>query len=184
MSEEIFSVWANSEPSRSMTIVRPVVIFGENNRGNVYNLMRQIALGKFIMVGKGQNKKSMAYVENFCAFLLFSANFSQGIHVYNYADKPDITMQELIAFIYYYMGKKQTKLYIPYILGLVGGTILDFVSLILRKKFSISAIRIRKFCANTQVSAELLQNIDFKPPLSLVDGLRKMIDYEFGKSTI
>ena len=31
---------------------------------NVYNLLRQIASGKFPMVGKGTNRKSMNYVEN------------------------------------------------------------------------------------------------------------------------
>lgn len=33
--------------SNCATIIRPTVIFGEQNRGNVYNLLRQIAGGKF-----------------------------------------------------------------------------------------------------------------------------------------
>ena len=40
----------------SLIIVRPTVIFGEGNRGNVFNLLNQIASGKFLMVGKGENK--------------------------------------------------------------------------------------------------------------------------------
>ena len=40
----------------SLIIVRPTVIFGPGNRGNVYNLLKQIASGKFLMVGKGNNK--------------------------------------------------------------------------------------------------------------------------------
>jgi hypothetical protein len=35
----------------------------------VYNLLKQIASGKFIMVGRGRNKKSMAYVENVAGLL-------------------------------------------------------------------------------------------------------------------
>jgi hypothetical protein len=40
------------------------VIFGEQNRGNVYNLLHQIADDKFPMLGNGTNVKFMAYVEN------------------------------------------------------------------------------------------------------------------------
>lgn len=45
--------------SNCLTIIRPTVIFGEQNHGNVYNLLRQIAGGKFPMIGKGTNRKSM-----------------------------------------------------------------------------------------------------------------------------
>lgn len=43
----------------NIDIIRPTEIFGERNRGNVYNLLKQIAGGKFLMVGKGDNVKSM-----------------------------------------------------------------------------------------------------------------------------
>ena len=49
--------------NNSLIIVRPTVIFGEGNRGNVFNLLNQIYSGQFLMVGNGRNKKSMAYVE-------------------------------------------------------------------------------------------------------------------------
>ena len=54
-AEEIFRNWQH-EPGNSLIIVRPTVIFGEGNRGNVFNLINQIASGKFIMVGKGKTK--------------------------------------------------------------------------------------------------------------------------------
>ena len=74
LAEGKYREWLAKDSGRSLTIVRPTVIFGEQNRGNVYNLLRQIAGGKFPMVGNGKNKKSMAYVENAAAFLEFSLN--------------------------------------------------------------------------------------------------------------
>jgi nucleoside-diphosphate-sugar epimerase len=50
---------------------------------NVYNLLRQIASGKFMMIGDGTNRKSMAYVENVAAFLEYSLGFENGVHIYN-----------------------------------------------------------------------------------------------------
>ena len=67
-AEEKLRAW-NSSGDNDLIIVRPTVIFGEGNRGNVYNLLRQIASGNFIMVGSGKNRKSMAYIGNIVAFL-------------------------------------------------------------------------------------------------------------------
>ena len=67
-AEEKLRAW-HANGDNSLIIVRPTVIFGEGNRGNVFNLLNQIASGKFLMVGKGENKKSMAYIGKIVAFL-------------------------------------------------------------------------------------------------------------------
>ena len=41
-AEEIFREW-QKQNENSLIIVRPTVIFGEGNRGNVYNLLKQVA---------------------------------------------------------------------------------------------------------------------------------------------
>ena len=38
----------------------------------------------------------MAYVKNFVRFLYVLLGSDPGHHLYNYADKPDVTMQELV----------------------------------------------------------------------------------------
>lgn len=56
-AETIYRAWQAEVPEeRSLIILRPTVVFGEQNRGNVYNLLRQIATGKFVMVGHGENR--------------------------------------------------------------------------------------------------------------------------------
>lgn len=82
-----------------MTIIRPTVVFGEGNRGNVYNLFRQIASGRFVMIGSGNNMKSMAYVENIAARLEHALDQQSTYQVSNYVDKPDFTMNQLVDVI-------------------------------------------------------------------------------------
>ena len=95
-AELVYKAWqAESPDDRTLVIIRPTVVFGEGNRGNVFKLLKQIASGKFVMVGSGLNRKSMAYVENVAAFLEFALTFKPGTHVYNYIDKPDSNMNEL-----------------------------------------------------------------------------------------
>ena len=49
------------------------------------------------MIGSGKNKKSMGYVLNIAQFLTAIIDHPPGVHVYNFADKPDITAEELIT---------------------------------------------------------------------------------------
>ena len=105
-AELVYKAWQEKDPdNRKLVIVRPTVVFGEQNRGNVYNLLRQIASGKFMMIGDGTNRKSMAYVENITAFLEYSLGFENGVHIYNYIDKPDFDMNTLVANVNRALGK-------------------------------------------------------------------------------
>ena len=42
-AERVYRDWCDEDPSRNLIIVRPTVIFGEGNRGNLFNLMSSIA---------------------------------------------------------------------------------------------------------------------------------------------
>ena len=62
------------------------------------------------MIGKGNNKKSMAYIRNVVAFINNRIEINEmGYNVFNYADKPDFTMLELIRIIQYKLNLQSTK---------------------------------------------------------------------------
>lgn len=179
-AEKIYKSWYSEDPkNRTLVIVRPTVIFGERNRGNVFNLLKQIASGKFVMVGDGLNRKSMAYVENVAAFLEYSLDFKPGVHIYNYIDKPDFTMNALVSHVNKLLGKSsEIKFRLPFSLGLLIGSSLDLVAKISGKKFPISAIRVKKFCANS-VYESAIESTGFIPPVPLMDAIEKTVRFEF-----
>lgn len=172
--------WYENDPkNKSITILRPTVIFGERNRGNVFNLLKQISSGRFMMIGKGVNKKSMAYVGNIVALIKSRLETcEQGYHVFNYADKPDFSMTELTQLIEKKMNIKIPNLKIPYLFGIFIGYTLDLISIISGKKFALSSVRIKKFCATTQFNATKVHNI-FNAPYSLREGLDRTLEHEF-----
>jgi nucleoside-diphosphate-sugar epimerase len=172
--------WYENDPkNKSITILRPTVIFGERNRGNVFNLLKQISSGRFMMIGKGVNKKSMAYVGNIVALIKFRLETcEEGYHVFNYADKPDFSMTELTQLIEKKINIKLPKQRIPFWIGMLVGYGFDLISLLSRKNLSVSSVRIKKFCATTQFDASKVHNI-FKAPYSLREGLDKTLEYEF-----
>jgi len=179
-AELVIKEWFETDPNnKSVTILRPTVIFGERNRGNVYNLLKQISSGKFMMIGKGQNKKSMAYVGNVVAFIKNRIDESEpGYHIFNYVDKPDLSMVELIRIIEEKMKIKLPNFKIPYLFGIMGGYVFDFISMLIRKKLIISSVRVMKFAATTQFDASKVYSV-FKPPYSLKEGLNKTLEHEF-----
>ena len=179
--KECIKTWYDKDPEgKSVTIIRPTVIFGEKNRGNVYNLLRQIASGKFLMIGKGQNRKSMAYVGNVVAFIKHRLELTEeGYHVFNYVDKPDLTMTSLIGVIEKSLNKKIPSVRIPIWLGYLGGFGFDVLAFVTRKKLAISSVRVKKFVATTQFDAKKVHSSGFKAPFTLEEGLDRTLNYEF-----
>lgn len=178
-AEENLYKWASASPENSVTIVRPVVVFGENNRGNVFNLISQIVAGRFIMIGSGKNKKSMAYIGNVAAFLKSRLSSQENLEIFNYADKPDFNMNDLTDVIYNGLGKTKPKFKIPYVIGITAGYMLDIVARLTKKTFPISAIRVQKFCADTTVNADKAHASGFVPEFHLNEGVSRMIKHDF-----
>ncbi|MFO7902522.1 MAG: NAD-dependent epimerase/dehydratase family protein [Pirellulaceae bacterium] len=179
-AEEVFRGWQKEDADqRTLVIVRPTVVFGERNRGNVFNLLRQLASGRFVMVGKGQNYKSMAYVENVAAFLEHALAFGPGVEIYNYVDKPDFDMNTLIRTVRAEMGMaERNRVRIPYAAGMAAGYLFDLAAGVTGRSFPVSSVRVRKFCATTQFNTSVAET-GFVAPVPLADGLNKTVRYEF-----
>ena len=179
-AEEKLRAWQTRGQDNALIIVRPTVIFGEGNRGNVYNLINQIASGKFVMVGKGENKKSMAYIGNIVAFIEDCVKIEKKYHVYNYVDTPDLTMNELVSQVRNTLsGKNSVGLRLPRWLGMFLGYVADAVSRVSGLNLPISSIRVKKFTASTEFKSAKKDLDNFVPPYKLSEGLHRTLESEF-----
>ena len=124
----------------------------------------------------------MAYVGNIVAFLKWNIEENKADYsVYNYIDKPDCDMHDLVAGFERTLGKKFPPVSLPYWIGLCGGYCFDILAFITRKNFPVSAIRVKKFCAQTVFSSAKMQNSGFVPPYSMEEALNNTIEFEFIK---
>ncbi|MBB6130776.1 NAD-dependent epimerase/dehydratase family protein [Mucilaginibacter lappiensis] len=181
-AEQLMQKWYKTHEDWNINIIRPTVIFGEGNRGNVYNLLKQIASGKFMIIGKGDNKKSMSYIGNAVAFIQFLIlHKDSGYNVYNYVDKPDFTTNDLVFYTGKVLKKEIPTPHIPYWLGILGGYGFDVLGWLRRKKFSISSVRVKKFCAVTQFDSAKAMDSGFKSPFTIEEGLKHTLESEFGE---
>ena len=178
-AEEKLRNW-QARGDNSLIIVRPTVIFGEGNRGNVFNLLNQIASGKFLMVGKGENKKSMAYIGNIVAFLEACIATDQKYGVYNYVDTPDLTMNELVSQVSAKLrGKSGVGPRLPYWFGLILGYTADLVAKISGKNLPVSSIRVKKFVSSTEFQSAKVGLDNFKAPYDISEGINRTLLSEF-----
>ena len=180
LAEQVFKKWqAEDKVNRSLIIIRPTVIFGEGNRGNVYNLLSQIFSKKFIMFGNGKNKKSMAYVHNVAAFIEHCLDLKSNMEIYNYIDKPDLDMNTLISKTREVLFKKENVgIRLPASLGILIGYMADFFTKLSGIKLPVSSIRVKKFMGTTQFNSSI-KNTGFIAPIELEDALERTLRYEF-----
>jgi len=180
-AEQVLLQWVAGDPDRRLRMVRPTAVFGEGNRGNVYNLISQLGKKHFVMVGEGSNRKSIAYVGNVAAFLAFLLNIDgQQTEIFNYADKPDLRMNQMVPLVRDAFGYGASlPMRLPYWLIYPVAMVLDWVAAALNKSFPVSRVRIKKFCSNSQFSTDRLKAAGFEPKYELTDALRRTIRAEF-----
>ena len=178
-SEEKINDYIKLNPDFECDIIRPTVIFGTSNRGNVYTLFKMISKGYFFSIGKGLNIKSLCYVENVAAFIHYLINNpSKGKRFFNYVDYPNLNLNQTVDQIATILKVRVRKFSLNFNLAYLLGFGLDIVSKISGIKFKLSRIRVKKYCANSMFLADRAFQ-EFNPPYSLEEGLEKTLKKEF-----
>ncbi|MDH7606104.1 MAG: NAD-dependent epimerase/dehydratase family protein, partial [Melioribacter sp.] len=147
--------WVKEDKERRVIIIRPTVIFGPENYGNVYNLIDKIYKKRFIFVGDGSNIKSVAYVENLVdAAIFLIEKLKPGVQIFNYSDEPQLTTKEIVDIITEFMPHRIPNFKIPLSLAASAGSIFDILAKVTGYNFPITATRIKKFNTATHHRAE------------------------------
>ncbi|MEX1189478.1 MAG: NAD(P)-dependent oxidoreductase [Bacteroidia bacterium] len=173
-AEGIFSRMAEKTEARLVTI-RSTVVFGAWNLANVLNLIKAIDKGLYLHVGKGNNIKSIAYVENIVAAAIFALKLEEkGVCLFNYVDEPAMTSREIAELQAGLLGKK-IRISIPLSMAIFLAWPFDLYIKVSGNNLSISSSRVKKFCTQTFHGADKIRRLGFKPVVSIPDGMAKMI---------
>lgn len=175
--EKVLEKWASEEDIRKVLIIRPTLVIGINNKANMYKLIHQIHSGIYFHIGKGNNIKSIAQVDNIViATMYLLDNLKQGVTKYNYADEPQLTSKEIANFISNTFNKK-IRITLPKFLGIMLGLPFDLLIKITGKNLPISSDRVKKLTYQNYHSANKLFSSGYKPKYDVKESLKKMVEW-------
>jgi nucleoside-diphosphate-sugar epimerase len=157
--------------NKRVYILRPCMIHGPENKGNLNLLYSFISKGIPYPFGKYENKRSFVSVENLCFIineLIDNANIASGI--YNIADDESLSTKEVVTIIGETINKPAKILEIPKFAINLLAKIGDFIPLPLNSK------RMQKLVENYVVSNyKIKKAINKELPLSSKKGIEKTI---------
>lgn len=112
--------------SIDLTIFRPTPVIGEGSKGNFGRLIKEIDRKRFVMIGKGKNRKSLIYVGDI-AKITTSVTQQGGdqTQIFNLSGG-DVSMIDVVSTIYSELGRKMLPITIPPFL-LKGVSTLSFI---------------------------------------------------------
>lgn len=152
-------------------ILRPCMIHGPNNKGNLNLLYGFVSKGIPYPFGKYQNKRSFVAVENLCFIineLIEKKTIPSGI--YNIADDSSLSTANLVSIIGEVIGKPAKILNTPKFLVNILAKIGDFTPI------PINTERLQKLTENYEVSNTKIKKAMKKElPLTTEKGIHKTI---------
>ena len=152
-------------------ILRPCMIHGPNNKGNLNLLYRFVSKGIPYPFGKYINRRSFVSVENLCFIikeLIDNAKIESGI--YNIADDTSLSTIDLVQIIAEVLCKPARILKLPKLFVRLIAKVGDVVPI------PINSERLLKLTENYEVSNLKIKNaIQKKLPLSSKEGIKKTI---------
>jgi len=158
VSEYIHRDWLAARPERRLVIVRPGVVYGPGDPGNILRMVRAIKRGFFLLPVSGTIKKSYGYIYGLLESFDFVMGLPDRFAIYNYVEKETIPLAGMIAAINRAFGYSGKMIRIPISLLLLAARIVHFVSPNLN---GIHPDRVKKVARPTHIVPGFLRDRGF-----------------------
>ena len=157
--------------NKRVYILRPCMIHGPNNKGNLNLLYTFVSKGIPYPFGKYENARSFVSVENLCFIINeLIENTSAPSGIYNVADDISLSTTALVKIIGEVIEKPAKVLNIPKFFVNIFAKIGDVLPL------PVNSERLQKLTENYEVSnAKIKKALQKELPLSVEEGIKKTI---------
>ena len=171
LAAEIYILSKKIPDNKRVYILRPCMIHGPNNKGNLNLLYSFVSKGIPYPFGKYVNKRSFVSVENVCFIineLIDNAKIESGI--YNLADDVSLSTIDLVKIMSEVINKPTKILKLPKLFIRFLANVGDFLPI------PINSERLLKLTENYEVSnLKIKKAIQKNLPLSSKEGIKKTI---------
>ena len=158
-------------------VLRPVVVYGEGDKGNVARMMRSLAKGRFFLLSGGKARKSLVYAGNLAAaaahLLPLEGKPWEG-KTYIAMDERPYSLKELSTAMAKALGVPPPRLSLPAFPLLLAGAFLEGLARPFGLRPLFSAHTVKKLTRDLLYSGErLFLETGFKPPFCLEEALER-----------
>ena len=166
VAEKIHLAWLAGSPRHKLLILRPGVVFGPGEGGNVTRLVRSVVRGYFVYVGNQKTRKAGGYVKELCRALQFGLDCldrtGESFLLLNFSMNPVPTMEEFVTTIRSVAGiDRMRPLNIPRAALLGASYPISFVTKLLGIKTSVNPVRVEKLFRSTSVDPKALRDLHY-----------------------
>src|SRR5579862_1091301 len=116
-AERIHEEWQKANPLRKLLILRPGVVFGPGEGGNVTRLLRSLMKGYFVYVGNRKTRKAGGYVKELSRVAQFGIEHQdrtgERFTLLNFSMNPTPRLEEFVTAMQSVGGIKRAPLNVP-----------------------------------------------------------------------
>ncbi|MBH2032240.1 MAG: NAD(P)-dependent oxidoreductase [Pseudomonadales bacterium] len=161
VAEKIHQTWlAADKAQRHLVIVRPGVVFGPGEGGNVSRLIKAVTKRYFFYMGNRDTRKAGTYVKELCSAIswVLDRQKSQGVHftLFNMSMNPGPSIQEYVNSVCKVADIKRKVPAIPYPLILGVAYAIELIARPMGIKHPFSPVRIRKLVRSNNIHPGVL----------------------------
>jgi nucleoside-diphosphate-sugar epimerase len=173
-AEKIHLAWqAASAGTRNLVIVRPGVVFGYGEGGNVTRLVRALSRGYFVYMGNRGTRKAGGYVKELALTMLWALQRQRaGVLLYNFSQYPIPTVQEYVETIQRVAGLRRPVLHVPYALLYPVSWLMEVAAKLLGINQPVNPTRLKKLVRSNNIVPAVLQREGYVNRYDLESALR------------
>lgn len=179
-AEKIHEMWQAKDARRELTIVRPGIVYGKGEHGNMTRLYNGMKGHYFMYTGRKDTIKASIYVKELVLFIKYRMldNAFPGTDIFNCTFEPAYNIEQICEAM-----KKATDL--KYRIPLIPGWFLMTAAIILGpiggKKVGLHPARVKKLMVSTNICGQKMATCGYKFHYNLEDSFRdwlKDCDYK------
>lgn len=166
-----------SQSSMTWTILRPTLVYGSGNPGNMERLIKLINRGLALPFGLVNNRRSFVYVGNLVDAIATTLTHPKATNqIFLVSDGQDLSTPELIRKIAYHMRRPCNLLPVPPSLLKLVGYLGDTIQNLSQKPISLNTSTIDRLLGSLFIDSSHIQTtLKWQPPFSIDQGLEQTL---------
>ena len=175
-AEKIHIAWQRDDKdNKRLTIVRPGVVFGAGEGGNVSRLIKAVLGCYFFYMGNKHTRKAGTYVKELCRAMCWvhdSAKDDRNIRLFNMSMNPGPSMEEYVNTICEVAGVNRFVPSVPFAVLYPASFLVEAIAKIVRVNQPISPVRIKKLVRSNNILPEYLEKQGYEYRYTLKSALQ------------